>query len=118
MNANDVIRIGRKRKRAASTVASKRGLPSWCNCLANSTMRIAFLQARPTQHDQADLHEDVHRQMRDQHAGDRAQETHGTTRMTASGSTQLSYSADSARKTANTAAAKTRAVGVAFDDCK
>ena len=48
INANDVIRIGRSRKRLASRVASKTDLPSWWRCLANSTIRIAFLHARPT----------------------------------------------------------------------
>ena len=48
MNANDVIRIGRSRSWHASSVASKRGSPSSCCCLANSTIRIAFLLARPT----------------------------------------------------------------------
>ncbi len=33
--------------------------PQSCICLANSTIRIAFLQASADQHDQSDLHEDV-----------------------------------------------------------
>src|SRR5262245_14689882 len=43
MKANDVIRIGRNRVRAASTAASRSGLPS-CKCCsrATSTIRIAF----------------------------------------------------------------------------
>ena len=48
MNANDVIRIGRKRNFDASTAALKRCKPSSCFCLANSTIRIAFFAARPT----------------------------------------------------------------------
>ena len=43
MKANDVIRIGRKRARAASTAASMIGLPSLTRCSrATSTIRIAF----------------------------------------------------------------------------
>ena len=48
MNANDVIRIGRSRSRAASTAASNRLTPSCCRSRANWTMRMAFLAARPT----------------------------------------------------------------------
>ena len=47
MNANAVIRIGRKRSRADSSAASSTGMPSSCLALANSTIRIAFLAARP-----------------------------------------------------------------------
>ena len=44
MKANEVIRIGRKRARAASTAASRIGLPSFTRCSrATSTIRIAFL---------------------------------------------------------------------------
>src|ERR1700722_12074558 len=47
MNANEVIMMGRKRRRAPSSAASISGLPcSYCS-LANSTMRIAFLAAQP-----------------------------------------------------------------------
>ena len=48
MKAKEVIRIGRRRVRAASTAASNRLIPSSSACLANSTIRIAFLAARPT----------------------------------------------------------------------
>ncbi len=48
MKANEVIKIGRNRRRHASTVASWRERPSWCNCFAYSTIKIAFLHARPT----------------------------------------------------------------------
>ena len=47
MNANEVIRIGRNRKRAPSSAASTRFIPSSYLSLANSTIRIAFLAARP-----------------------------------------------------------------------
>ena len=48
MKANEVIRIGRSRSRHASSVASWRDRPSTCICLAYSTIRMAFLHARPT----------------------------------------------------------------------
>ena len=48
MKANAVIRMGRKRRRAASSAASCADLPSFsCLTFATSTMRIAFLAARP-----------------------------------------------------------------------
>ena len=48
MNASEVIKIGRSRRRQASRVAWASGWPSSCNCLANSTIKMAFLQASPT----------------------------------------------------------------------
>ncbi len=47
MKAKAVIRIGRSRSLAAPSAASYRLLPCSCSTLANSTMRIAFLAARP-----------------------------------------------------------------------
>ena len=49
MNASDVMTIGRKRSRAASTAASLSPMPpSRCRCAANSTIRMAFFAAKPT----------------------------------------------------------------------
>ena len=48
MKANEVIRIGRRRVRAASIAASQRFMPfSSSFWRANSTIRMAFLAARP-----------------------------------------------------------------------
>ena len=47
MKASEVIRIGRNRRRAASSVASTRPRPWACRSLANSTIRIAFLADSP-----------------------------------------------------------------------
>ncbi len=48
MNANEVIRIGRKRIRTASSVASTRPFPSLSiKSLANSTISIAFFADNP-----------------------------------------------------------------------
>ena len=46
-NASDVIRIGRRRSREASTAASKALLPSSRSFRANSTIRMAFFDAKP-----------------------------------------------------------------------
>ena len=48
MKAIDVMMIGRNRNSQASSVASDRGAPNSRRFLANSTIRIAFLHARPT----------------------------------------------------------------------
>jgi hypothetical protein len=55
INANDVMMIGRKRRRAPSSAASSSGVPRSRASFANSTIRIAFLD----QHDEADLGIDV-----------------------------------------------------------
>jgi len=59
MKAKEVIRMGRNRRRAALSRARSVDAPSASASRANSTMRIAFLLARPTRNDQADLREDV-----------------------------------------------------------
>ena len=48
MNASDVIRIGRRRWRAACSVASTRLRPAAICSSANSTIRIAFFEASVT----------------------------------------------------------------------
>ncbi len=47
MKANDVIRIGRSRTLAPCSAASASDAPCSRRALANSTIRIAFLAARP-----------------------------------------------------------------------
>ncbi len=47
MKANEVIRIGRKRRVEALTAASAGVSPASRRILANSTMRMAFLAASP-----------------------------------------------------------------------
>ena len=90
MKASDVIRIGRSRSRLASTVASARGLPSRINCRANSTMRIAFLHASPTSTTKP-IRVKIVMSMPAQRTPMSAESRHmGTTRITASGSDQLS----------------------------
>src|SRR6185436_14952518 len=48
MKASDVMMIGRKRSRAASSAVADALMPSWCLSDAYSTIRIAFLAARPS----------------------------------------------------------------------
>ena len=45
--ASDVMTIGRRRSFTAASVASRVLLPVASSSIANSTMRIAFLAARP-----------------------------------------------------------------------
>ena len=47
MNANDVMRIGRRRFFAALLTLETISSPLSCLCLANSAMSMAFLQASP-----------------------------------------------------------------------
>src|SRR5690606_1606963 len=47
INAKDVIMIGLSRNFTASKVASNSGIPMSTRSLANSTIKIAFLQAKP-----------------------------------------------------------------------
>ena len=47
MNANEVIRIGRKRNSAASIAASAIERPRSISCSANSTIRIEFFADSP-----------------------------------------------------------------------
>ena len=114
MNANDVITIGRSRSRHASSVASRRGSPASRRVLGELDDQDRVLARQADQHHEADLREDV-----DVLLGDRARRRStlsrhiGTTRITASGSDQLSYCAASTRKTITTAKPKTIIAGVA-----
>ncbi len=47
MKHRDVMMMGRKRIRAASTVADSKSFPLSWRVLANSTMRMAFFAERP-----------------------------------------------------------------------
>ena len=47
MKASEVMMIGRKRSRIASSAASTTGLPVACRSLANSMISTAFLAERP-----------------------------------------------------------------------
>ncbi len=108
MNAIEVMMIGRSRSRHASSVASRIGLPDRRITLANSTIRIAFLLARPTSTTRpiwvkmliSSLRRVTPRSWR-------SRCTRGTDRITASGIDQLSNWAASTRNTITIEKAKT-----------
>ena len=102
LNANDVIRIGRNRNREASTAASCRSTPASICCLAYSTIRIAFLQARPTSTTNPIWVKILLSMLRRKTPEMAANRHMGTIRMMAAGSVQLSYCAASARNTNST----------------
>ena len=107
MKANEVIRIGRSRVRAAMTAASKRSLPCASPWRANSTIRMAFLAASPTSTTKPTWARMLMSMPRASRPLTAASRHIGTMRMTESGSAQLSYCAASTRKTKTTEAAKT-----------
>ena len=93
MNAKEVIRIGRKRKREASFVASYRGCPRPRSRRANSTIKIEFLHARPTSTTRpicTKMFTELSPEFRYFAPNTEHRRHNGTTRMTASGSDQLS----------------------------
>ena len=88
--AIDVMRIGLRRVLAAATAASKRVCPASSACFANSTMRIAFLAARPTS-TTSPISTRMLRSSPRRLTPIMAAKMHiGTMRITASGSSQLS----------------------------
>ncbi len=102
MKAIDVIRIGRKRMRQASSAACTVVRPWSSSSRANSTIRIAFFDANPTSTNSAIcvkilLSPPVSFTPISAHRIDI-----GTIRMTASGKVQLSYCAASTRNTSST----------------
>src|SRR5262249_22220020 len=107
MKANDVIRMGRNLSRDASIVASATDFPCTCSSLANSTTRMAFLHARPTNTTRPICTKMLTDVLVNQTPMSEDSTHKGTTRMTASGNAQLSYSAASARNTHATARLKT-----------
>jgi len=102
-----------RRVRAAWTAASRRFAPASSACLANSTIRIAFFRRQPDQDHEADLRQDVVVHTPQQHTADRRQQAHGTIRITASGSSTLSYCAASSRNTNTTRKAERHRGGIA-----
>ena len=106
MKASEVITIGRSRRWQASIAASRRAIPA-CRCrLANSTIRIAFLLASPTRTTKPICVKMLTSERPIITPAIALSRHIGTTRITASGSDQLSYWAASTRKTMTTARAK------------
>ena len=99
MKASEVIRIGRRRWRAAVTVASISSIPwSWFS-LANSTIRMAFLAASPTVVSKPTWKNTSLLKPRNKVASTVPMMPSGTTSITATGIDQLSYSAARHRNT-------------------
>ena len=115
--AIEVIRIGRRRSRQAWRTASSNVCPRSSSSLANSTIRIAFLQASPTSTTSATWVKML-RSPGWANGGKceiqtpkRAASTHiGTIRTIAIGRLQLSYCAASTRITSSTAIIITAAI--------
>ena len=77
MNANEVIRIGRKRRRAPASAASAIGRFSFSALHAGEFHdENGVLRRQSQQHDQADLHVDVVHQPAQQRAEKRAEDSH------------------------------------------
>jgi hypothetical protein len=115
--AIEVIRIGRRRIRQALITASSSASPRSSSSLANSTIRIAFLQARPTSTTSATWVK-MFKSPGCANGGkceiqtpSSAASTHiGTIRTIAIGRLQLSYCAASTRITSSTAIIITAAI--------
>ncbi|MCY1180011.1 hypothetical protein D9M73_204380 [compost metagenome] len=107
MKAIEVIRIGRRRRRQASSTAASGSRPLACLSLANSTIRIAFLHASPTSTIKpiwVKMLLSPPERITPVIAESRVI---GTIRITASGRLQLSYWAASTRKASSTQSGKT-----------
>ena len=97
--AKEVIRMGRKRNRAASIAASARLAPCWNNSRANSTIRMAFFDASPMVANRPIWKYTSLDSPRALVATKAPSTPRGTTKMTDSGMLQLSYSAARQRNT-------------------
>jgi len=97
--ASDVIRIGRRRRRAASTAASTSPRPCACSWRAYSTIRMAFFAERPMMVIMPTLKNTSFGMPRSITASTAPSRPSGTTSITETGMLQLSYRAASTRKT-------------------
>ena len=101
--ASEVMTMGRKRRWAAASAASNALLPWACRSLANSMIRMAFLADRPMMVIRPTWKYTSFARLRPVTASSTPSTPSGTTRITASGIDQLSYSAASASTTARMA---------------
>ena len=99
MKANEVIMIGRRRSCEASMAASPGVMPCSCCCLANSTISTAFLHASPASTTKPICVKRLLSMPRSHTPAKAQSRLIGTIRMMASGSGQLSYSAECVRNT-------------------
>ena len=77
VKANEVMRIGRRRRRQAAKTASMRFMPRICCSRANSTIKMAFLQARPTRTIKLICVKTLLSPWRSQNSGDSGEQRHG-----------------------------------------
>src|SRR6267143_15491 len=102
INANEVMKRARRRTRTPSSAASTSGIPPSYATLANSTMRIAFLAARPITMSRP-ICEKTSSSKRRSHSAPRApNRAMGVASRTANGSVQLSYRAAMSKNTTST----------------
>ena len=99
MNANAVIRMGRRRMRAPVSAASVMLLPDSYSDLANSTIRIAFFAANPISMTKAICVYTSFSKWRSQRVRKAPKTAIGVPKRTLKGSDQLSYCAARIRKT-------------------
>ena len=117
MNAIEVIRIGRRRRRHASITASHVLAPACSRVRANSTIRIAFLHASPTS-TMSPICVKMLLSPPVSHTPAIADSRHiGTIRITTSGSVQLSYCAASTRNASSTHSGKTHTAVLPAINC-
>ncbi len=100
--------IGRSRRRQAAVVASSRAAPLSRCALAYSTIRIAFLHAKPTKTTKPTWVKTFTSSRATSTPAIEQSRHMGTTRITASGSDQLSYCAAKTRNTRTTARTNTQ----------
>ena len=107
MKASEVIRIGRKRSRAASTAAAEADRPSSCFSTAYSTIRIAFFAARPSSVTRPIWKYTSLVRPRSQTAASAPKVPNGSASSTESGSDHFSYCAARIRNTISAPSAST-----------
>ena len=105
MKASEVMTMGRKRSRAACSAACARLCPCACRSLANSTIRMAFLAARPMMVIRPTLKYTSLDRPTAEVASTDPSAPMGTISITAAGMLQLSYRATSSRNTTTMASA-------------
>ncbi len=106
MKASEVIRIGRSLRRHASFTALQADLPESSSSRANSTIRMAFLDASPTRTINPICVKILLSPMSQPHPGKCRKDTHWDNHNDSQRSVRLSYWAASTRNTRNTQSGK------------
>ena len=106
MKANEVMMIGRNRTRGGFHGGVEQRRPFLLPVAGKFDDQNRVLARQSDQHDEADLHENIDVHPGHRHAGQALDRHIGTTRITASGSDQLSYKPDSTKNTRITPSTK------------